>query len=82
MASSIEGEEKSGIWKPSTLSLFPAEIQLRWGCKSSKTMSGPELSSQGRVNSQFESDLSSYEAACRNYSTLQQFDAYPSREES
>ncbi|KAK8606786.1 hypothetical protein V6N13_052543 [Hibiscus sabdariffa] len=45
------------------------------GCKSSKTVSSPELSSQGRVDSQFESDLSSYEAACRNDSTLQQFDA-------
>ncbi|KAK8517597.1 hypothetical protein V6N13_127761 [Hibiscus sabdariffa] len=45
------------------------------GCKSSKTVSSPELSSQGRVDSQFESGLSSYEAACRNDSTLQRFDA-------
>ncbi|KAE8701236.1 UPF0496 protein 1 [Hibiscus syriacus] len=45
------------------------------GCKYSKTVSGPEVSSQSRGDSQFESDLSSYEAACRNDSTLQQFDA-------
>ncbi|GMJ07937.1 hypothetical protein like AT2G18630 [Hibiscus trionum] len=46
------------------------------GCKSSKTVSGPEVSSsQGRADSQIESDLSSYESACRNDSALQQFDA-------
>ncbi|KAE8703801.1 UPF0496 protein 1 [Hibiscus syriacus] len=45
------------------------------GGKSSKAVSGQEVSSQGRADSQFESDLSSYEAACRNDSTLQQFDA-------
>ncbi|GMI68884.1 hypothetical protein like AT2G18630 [Hibiscus trionum] len=45
------------------------------GCKSSKTVSGPEVSSPGRADSQYESDLSSYEAACRKDSTLQQFDA-------
>ncbi|KAK8674044.1 hypothetical protein V6N13_112346 [Hibiscus sabdariffa] len=45
------------------------------GCKSSKTVSGPEVPSAGRADSQFESDLSSYEAACRNDSTLQHFDA-------
>ncbi|KAE8695917.1 UPF0496 protein 1 [Hibiscus syriacus] len=45
------------------------------GSKSSKTVSGPEVSPQSRADSQFESDLISYEAACRNDSTLQQFDA-------
>lgn len=46
------------------------------GCKSSKTKGGAvEVSSQGRTDSGIESDLSSYEAACRHDSTLQQFDA-------
>ncbi|KAE8685996.1 UPF0496 protein [Hibiscus syriacus] len=48
---------------------------MMMGCKSSKTVSGPEVSSQGRTDFLFESDLSSYEAACRKDSTLQQFDA-------
>ncbi|KAE8664265.1 geranylgeranyl pyrophosphate synthase [Hibiscus syriacus] len=47
---------------------------MMMGCKSSKAVSGPESSSQGRTDSLFESDLSSYEAACRKDSTLQQFD--------
>ncbi|MBA0688349.1 hypothetical protein Goari_006147 [Gossypium aridum] len=46
------------------------------GCKSSKTKGGVvEVSSQGRTDSGIESGLSSYEAACRHDSTLQQFDA-------
>ncbi|XVF17823.1 hypothetical protein REPUB_Repub10bG0157800 [Reevesia pubescens] len=46
------------------------------GCQSSKTKGGnPEPSSQVRTDSQLEADLSSYEAACRNDSTLQHFDA-------
>ncbi|XP_022751359.1 UPF0496 protein At2g18630-like [Durio zibethinus] len=46
------------------------------GCQSSKTKGGgPESSSQVRTDSQFEADLSSYEAACRHDPTLQHFDA-------
>ncbi|XWS42008.1 hypothetical protein CRYUN_Cryun17cG0131600 [Craigia yunnanensis] len=46
------------------------------GCLSSKTKGGgPEPSSQVRIDSQFEADLSSYEAACRHDPALQDFDA-------
>ncbi|XVF15699.1 hypothetical protein REPUB_Repub09cG0177900 [Reevesia pubescens] len=45
------------------------------GCQSSKTKEGvQEPSSRVRTDSQLEADLSSYEAACRNDSTLQHFD--------
>ncbi|XVE82677.1 hypothetical protein DITRI_Ditri16bG0025100 [Diplodiscus trichospermus] len=46
------------------------------GCQSSKTKGGdPEPSSQVSTDSQFEADLSSYEAACRHDPALQHFDA-------
>ncbi|XP_022740580.1 UPF0496 protein At2g18630-like [Durio zibethinus] len=46
------------------------------GFQSSKTKGdGPEPSSQVRTDSQFEVELSSYEAACRHDSALQQFNA-------
>ncbi|XP_022775268.1 UPF0496 protein At2g18630-like [Durio zibethinus] len=46
------------------------------GCQSSKTKGGgPEPSSPDKTDSQFEADLSSYEAACRHDPTLQHFDA-------
>ena len=46
------------------------------GCQSSKTKGGdPEPSSQVRTDSQFEADLSLYEAACRHDPALQHFDA-------
>ncbi|KAH1113418.1 hypothetical protein J1N35_006796 [Gossypium stocksii] len=45
------------------------------GCQSSKTKGGnAESTSQVKPDSQLEADLSSYEAACRQDSTLQHFD--------
>ncbi|XP_040945398.1 UPF0496 protein At2g18630 [Gossypium hirsutum] len=46
------------------------------GCQSSQTKGGnAESTSQVKPDSQLEADLSSYEAACRQDSTLQHFDA-------